>query len=115
VLAGQQLQPVTGERVARNTRNKIDQKLVQREQSFAQRVRVLVQEAGDRAIAQQTKIVNGELITIRAANGDIKTKPQPTIILIGHVQIDQADDMEYMIEIVLRRPACCRASFRTVG
>ena len=116
VLAGQKLQPVTGERVGRNTRNKIYQKLVQREQDFAKRVRIQVQEAGDRSITQQTKSVNGdgELITIRAANGDLKTKLQPTIIWIGHVQIDQADDMEYMMEIWRNRCAITGARLGVV-
>ena len=96
-LAGQPLQPVTGERVGRNTRNKIYQKMVQREQDLGKRMRAQVQEAGDRAKIQQTKSVNGngEVITIQPATAMGKA----TITWIGHAQIDQADDMEYMMEI----------------
>ena len=86
--------------------------MVQREQDLGKRMRAQVQEAGDRAKIQQTKSVdgNGEVITIQPATA----MGQATTTWIGHVQIDQADDMEYMMEIWRNRCAITGARLGVV-
>ena len=112
-LAGKPIQYVTGERVGRNTRNKIYQKLVQREQALFRRVRQEAAAAGERATMEETTSANGdgELIRIRREDGGGQTT---AVYWIGQVQIDQADDMEYLMEIWRNRCAVTGARLGVV-
>jgi len=113
VLADQPVQAVTCEKVGRNTRNKIYQKFAQREQVLFHQVRERVQAAGQaRTTTQETTSVNGdgELITIQAEDG----KSARTTIWIGLPQIDQGDDMEYLMEIWRSRCAITGARLGVV-
>lgn len=111
VLAGKQIQPVTGERIGRNTRNKIFQILRTREQCLSARVRAEAEAAPEGSISiQETKGVNGhgELIAITKPTGN------STTTWIGELHIDPSDDMEYLLEIWRNRCAVTGARLGTV-
>jgi tRNA threonylcarbamoyladenosine dehydratase len=117
----QPMQPVTSERVGRNTRNKLFQTLRSREQVLAARVRA---EAA--AMENNTKVTSstgcasvriepttsvhgsGELVTISQSNGS------STSTWIGELQIDQNEDVEYLLEIWRNRCAVTGARLGTV-
>jgi len=106
------IQYVTGEKVGRNTRNKIYQKLVSREQAFFHQMRREVAAAGvDRATTEETTSVNGDGELIRIMNPtpkedkNVSRTTTTTTTWIGQVQIDQTDDMEYLMEIWRNRCA----------
>jgi tRNA threonylcarbamoyladenosine dehydratase len=111
VLAGKEMQPSTGERVGRNTRNKIYQTLRTREQNLTARVRADVEAAPEGTVSiQATTGVNGdgELITIKKMDGIA------TMTWVGELQIDQSDDMDYLLEIWRNRCAVTGARLGTV-
>jgi tRNA A37 threonylcarbamoyladenosine dehydratase len=111
VLAGKQMQPVTGERIGRNARNKIYSILRTREQNLTARIRAEVDASPERTVSiRETKGVNGvgELVTVTENDGSFKTT------WIGALQIDQSDDMEYLMEIWRNRCGVTGARLGTV-
>lgn len=119
VVAGNaenQIQPVTSERVGRNTRNKMYQMLRMREQSIAAKVRLDVEAAracGQKVTVEETDSIHGtgELITIYSNDGSNTIQSKAWI---GELQIDISDDMEYLLEIWRNRCAVTGARLGTV-
>ena len=119
VVAGNaenQIQPVTSERVGRNTRNKMYQMLRMREQSIAAKVRLDVEAAracGQKVTVEETDSIHGtgELITTCSNDGSNTIQSKAWI---GELQIDISDDMEYLLEIWRNRCAVTGARLGTV-
>ena len=115
-IAANQIQPVTTERIGRNSRNKMYQTLRTREQNISAKVRLDAETA--RNCSQNVTVEElhsihgtGELITIY--NGDIDNSIQSKT-WIGELQIDQSDDMDYLLEIWRNRCAITGARLGTV-
>jgi hypothetical protein len=115
------MQPVTSERVGRNTRNKLFQTLRSREQVLSARVRAESTAMESSAkVTSSTGIVSvridpttsvhgaGELVTISQLNGSCMST------WIGELQIDQNEDVEYLLEIWRNRCAVTGARLGTV-
>ena len=136
-MAQQPFRPVTGERVGRNVRHKLFQKLQTREDRYLQR---LLQEHNitDPTIVERYKKVGGLLTRGRtsdngggsnsepaaasmkqqdaAASNDIETTTTGTIreeVWIGPLQID-IDDVEYLLEVWRNRCAVTGMRLGTV-
>jgi tRNA threonylcarbamoyladenosine dehydratase len=117
IVAGgtNQIQPVTAERIGRNSRNKMYQMLRTREQNITAKVRSDVEIArskGQVVTIEETNSIHGigELITISSSAG---TAIESTT-WIGELQIDQSDDMDYLLEIWRNRCAITGARLGTV-
>ena len=106
-LAEQPFQPVTGERVGRNVRNKIFQKLQTREDRFLKQVLKAANISNDEAI-QEYK-TRGGLVSDASRNTDDAS----CSVWIGPLQID-GDDVEYLLEVWRNRCAITGARLGTV-
>jgi tRNA threonylcarbamoyladenosine dehydratase len=112
IVAGgtNQMQPVTSERIGRNSRNKMYQTLRTREQGIAAHIRSEIGAGRNASIDITTSIHgDGEIVTIRKEDGSIKDSTW-----IGELQIDIADDMEYLLEIWRNRCGITGARLGTV-
>jgi tRNA threonylcarbamoyladenosine dehydratase len=111
VAGTQRMQPVTTERIGRNSRNKMYQMLRTREQCISTHMRSQVQALGALATVEMTHSINGvgELVTLRNEDGTVTFK-----IWIGELQIDQGEDVEYLLEIWRNRCAITGARLGTV-
>ena len=116
VVAGNianQIQPVTAERIGRNSRNKMYQTLRTREQNISAKARLDAETArtcGQNVTVEETQSIHGsgELITIHDEDYTIQSKTW-----IGELQIDQSDDMDYLLEIWRNRCAITGARLGT--
>jgi tRNA threonylcarbamoyladenosine dehydratase len=111
VAGVQRIQPVTTERIGRNSRNKMYQMLRTREQCISTQVRSQVQAHGALATVEGTISIHGvgELVTLRNSDGIETSKTW-----IGELQIDQGEDVEYLLEIWRNRCAVTGARLGTV-
>ena len=121
VVAGNlanRIQPITTERIGRNSRNKMYQTLRTREQNISRKVRLDVEAArssGQNVTVEETQSIHGtgELITIYGSSDGSNTIVQSQT-WIGELQIDQSDDMDYLLEIWRNRCAITGARLGTV-
>lgn len=110
------IQPVTTERIGRNSRNKMYQTLRTREQNISAKVRSDAETArsnGQKVTVEDTQSIHGtgELITIYSCDGSNTIQSKKWI---GELQIDQSDDMDYLLEIWRNRCAITGARLGTV-
>jgi hypothetical protein len=115
-ITANQIQPVTTERIGRNSRNKMYQTLRTREQNISQKVRLDAETTrtnGQNVIVEETQSIHGsgELITIYNGKSENNIESKTWI---GELQIDQSDDMDYLLEIWRNRCAITGARLGTV-
>lgn len=108
-LAEQPFQPVPAERISKNVRHKLFQKLESREQKY------LYQTMTDYNVTNEQDIerykTQGGAMELINTDDDVNNAMTPDIVWIGPLQIDM-DDVEYIMEVWKNR---CSISAKRLG